>query len=135
MKRFLRDPNHGRPVASISAPVGTSGDTASEVLDSEGGQTPTDTEAPEKATARKTRKKAEEDSGKIVDVVLSDMSEPWPVESPNYWKRSLSDPYIRMMNTSGIGYKDHAGSMVCNIRPTSDVSVLTPNVGSMLRST
>ncbi|KAL9627248.1 MAG: hypothetical protein Q9204_006706, partial [Flavoplaca sp. TL-2023a] len=46
----------------------------------------------------------------IVDVVLSDMSAPWE-QTEGFWKRSLSDPYYRMMNTSGINFKDHAGSM------------------------
>lgn len=47
----------------------------------------------------------------IVDVVLSDMSAPWE-QTEGFWKRSLSDPYYRMMNTSGINFRDHAGSMV-----------------------
>ena len=50
--------------------------------------------------------------GRTVDVVLSDMSEPWE-QTDGFWKRSLSDPYYRMMNTSGINTRDHAGSMVC----------------------
>lgn len=45
-----------------------------------------------------------------VDVVLSDMSEPWPIVE-GMWKASLSAPY-RMMNTSGIRVRDHAGSIV-----------------------
>ncbi|KAL8676666.1 MAG: hypothetical protein Q9186_006837 [Xanthomendoza sp. 1 TL-2023] len=49
--------------------------------------------------------------GRWVDVVLSDMSAPWE-QTEGFWKRSLSDPYYRMMNTSGINFKDHAGSMV-----------------------
>ncbi|CAF9914809.1 MAG: 2' O-ribose methyltransferase [Alectoria fallacina] len=49
------------------------------------------------------------DSG-VVDVVLSDMSEPWE-QTHGFWKRSLSDPYYRMMNTSGVRFRDHAGSM------------------------
>lgn len=49
------------------------------------------------------------DSG-MVDVVLSDMSEPWE-QTEGFWKRSLSDPYYRMMNTSGVSFRDHAGSM------------------------
>lgn len=58
----------------------------------------------------------EEDGGKrdprkMVDVVLSDMSAPWE-QTTGFWKRTLSDPYTRMMNTSGIAFKDHAGSMV-----------------------
>ena len=46
-----------------------------------------------------------------VDVVLSDMSAPWE-QTTGFWKRSLSDPYFRMMNTSGMSFRDHAGSMV-----------------------
>lgn len=48
-----------------------------------------------------------------VDVVLSDMSEPW-AQPGTSWKRSLSDPYYRMMNTSGMSFRDHSGSMVRN---------------------
>ena len=50
------------------------------------------------------------DSG-MVDVVLSDMSEPWQ-QTEGFWKRSLSDPYYRMMNVSGVSFRDHTGSMV-----------------------
>jgi 21S rRNA (uridine2791-2'-O)-methyltransferase len=50
-------------------------------------------------------------SERSVDVVLSDMSAPWHPTS-GFWKRSLSDPYNRMMNTSGMSFRDHAGSMV-----------------------
>jgi 23S rRNA U2552 (ribose-2'-O)-methylase RlmE/FtsJ len=46
-----------------------------------------------------------------MQVVLSDMSEPWP-QTHGFSVNSLSNPYIRMMNTSGIAFKDHAGSMV-----------------------
>lgn len=56
------------------------------------------------------------ESGQIlertVDVVLSDMSAPW-YQTSGFWKRSLSDPYNRMMNASGVSFRDHAGSMVC----------------------
>ncbi|KAL8903566.1 MAG: hypothetical protein Q9207_003841 [Kuettlingeria erythrocarpa] len=48
---------------------------------------------------------------RMVDVVLSDMSAPWE-QTEGFWKRSLSNPYYRMMNTSGIKFRDHAGSMV-----------------------
>ena len=47
----------------------------------------------------------------LVDVVLNDMSEPWE-QTEGFWKRSLSDPYCRMMNVSGVSFRDHAGSMV-----------------------
>lgn len=50
-----------------------------------------------------------------VDVVLSDMSAPWPQIS-GFWKRSLSQPYHRMMNTSGVSFRDHVRSMVCAFR-------------------
>jgi 21S rRNA (uridine2791-2'-O)-methyltransferase len=49
---------------------------------------------------------------RTVDVVLSDMCEPW-LQTSGFWKRSLSNPYNRMMNTSGNNFRDHAGSMVC----------------------
>lgn len=49
--------------------------------------------------------------GRTVDVVLSDMSEPWD-QTTGFYKKSLSDPYIRMMNTSGNAFRDHTGSMV-----------------------
>ncbi|KAF2659511.1 FtsJ-domain-containing protein [Lophiostoma macrostomum CBS 122681] len=55
-------------------------------------------------------KERDERQGRVVDVVLSDMSEPWD-QTTGFHKRSLSDPYVRMMNTSGIAFKDHAGSM------------------------
>ncbi|KAL6235414.1 hypothetical protein BDW75DRAFT_250934 [Aspergillus navahoensis] len=50
------------------------------------------------------------DAQRTVDVVLSDMSAPWH-QTTGFWKRSLSNPYRRMMNTSGVPFKDHAGSM------------------------
>lgn len=50
---------------------------------------------------------------RIVDVVLSDMSAPW-IQTNGFWTRTLSDPYLRMMNISGLNLKDHIGSMVRN---------------------
>ncbi|KAL4889732.1 23S ribosomal RNA methyltransferase [Aspergillus ambiguus] len=50
-----------------------------------------------------------EEGERTVDVVLSDMSAPWH-QTNGFWKRSLSDPY-RMMNTSGVNFRDHARSM------------------------
>lgn len=55
----------------------------------------------------------------VVDVILSDMSEPW-AQTDGFWKRSLSNPYYRMMNTSGMPFRDHTGSMV------SKVTLLAP---------
>lgn len=62
-------------------------------------------------SGKRSVKSKEEEDGKVVDIVLSDMCEPW-LQTTGFWKRSLSDPYSRMMNTSGITFKDHAGSMV-----------------------
>jgi 21S rRNA (uridine2791-2'-O)-methyltransferase len=115
VKLFLQDPNHGRPLASLSAPIETTDSATGEDIVSGEPSLNADTETAEKVAPTKAKRKTQDDSGKMVDVVLSDMSEPWPLENPSYWKRSLSDPYIRMMNTSGINYKDHAGSMVWNI--------------------
>ncbi|KAL5083170.1 hypothetical protein Trisim1_001913 [Trichoderma cf. simile WF8] len=53
---------------------------------------------------------AESTSRNLVDVVLSDMSAPWE-QASGYSSRSLSNPYNRLMNTSGIASRDHAGSM------------------------
>lgn len=47
-----------------------------------------------------------------VDLVLSDMCDPWP-QTSGFWLRSINDPYIRLMNTSGNITRDHAYSIVC----------------------
>jgi 21S rRNA (uridine2791-2'-O)-methyltransferase len=47
----------------------------------------------------------------LADVVLSDMSEPWP-QTEGFWKNHLTETYFRMMNVSGIRVKDHVDSMV-----------------------
>ncbi|KAI1140546.1 23S ribosomal RNA methyltransferase [Hypoxylon sp. FL0543] len=51
-----------------------------------------------------------ENNGRLVDVVLSDMSAPW-MPTTRYSSNTLSNPYFRMMNTSGMSFRDHAGSM------------------------
>ncbi|KAJ5142082.1 hypothetical protein N7526_003077 [Penicillium atrosanguineum] len=101
---FLRNPNRGRP-----RQLGVLNDAGGSLLEpgmiSEAAQT--------------DREKCE----RTVDVVLSDMCEPWH-QTSGFWKRSLSDPYRRMMNTSGNNFRDHAGSMdLCNaaLRFSSDV--------------
>ncbi|MCJ1397907.1 2' O-ribose methyltransferase [Xylographa trunciseda] len=60
------------------------------------------------------KKNSDESEGRVVDIVLSDMSEPWE-QTTGFWLKSLSNPYRRMMNTSGMNFRDHAGSMdLCN---------------------
>lgn len=75
-----------------------------------------DVHLPEERDGSKAREEQEE--GRMVDVILSDMSAPWD-QTTGFWKRSLSDPYIRMMNTTGIKFSDHAGSMVCYLFTSS----------------
>jgi len=71
--------------------------------------------AVEKADAEpeKPLSQAERDDrdGRVVDVVLSDMSAPWE-QITGTWIKSVNNPYRRMMNTSGMPFRDHAGSMV-----------------------
>lgn len=91
---FLRNPNRGRPRSG-------EGHSTLEAENSTAAENNTEAEA--KASAEQ----------RTVDVVLSDMSEPWH-QTSGFWKRSLSNPY-RMMNTSGNSFRDHAGSMdLCN---------------------
>jgi 21S rRNA (uridine2791-2'-O)-methyltransferase len=46
----------------------------------------------------------------LVQVVLSDMSAPWE-QTTGFNVNTLSNPYHRLMNTSGNAFRDHAGSM------------------------
>ena len=80
----------------------TEGSQAERVVDA---ATPQNTE---KALSRRQR---DERDGRVVDVVLSDMCEPWE-QTTGFWKKTISDPYFRMMNASGMKFRDHAGSMV-----------------------
>lgn len=52
-----------------------------------------------------------------IQIVLSDMSAPWE-QTSGFSSKSLSNPYDRLMNTSGIASRDHAGSMV-RMKPKS----------------
>lgn len=78
--------------------------------------------------AKRSRRAQEEAEGRCVDVVLSDMSAPWD-QTSGFWKRSLSDPYFRMMNTSGINFKDHAGSMVSFLDTSPTAGMFSTDVG------
>lgn len=96
---FLRDPRRGRPFEDgYITPDRGSEDLSQHALDIKTGNSGANQESDSEL--------------RTVDVVLSDMSAPWPQIS-GFWKRSLSEPYHRMMNTSGVNFKDHAGSMVC----------------------
>ncbi|KAE8454022.1 hypothetical protein EG329_007798 [Mollisiaceae sp. DMI_Dod_QoI] len=119
VKRFLSDPDRGRPKPSLLSGLG---DGEHEVLASERSYIDLERHADDETQEGlwkidreggkrldRSRKKDEEE-GRCVDIVLSDMSAPWD-QTTGFWKRSLSNPYLRMMNTSGIAFKDHAGSM------------------------
>ncbi|KAE9378048.1 23S ribosomal RNA methyltransferase [Stipitochalara longipes BDJ] len=112
VKRFLLDPNRGRPKQQLFL-TDEDAETAAVVAEEDRSYIDLERHAddlPEATTTPKKKgKTSQDDQGKMVDVILSDMSEPWE-QTTGFWKRSLSNPY-RMMNTSGIPFKDHAGSM------------------------
>ncbi|GAM34017.1 FtsJ homolog [Talaromyces pinophilus] len=102
---FVRDPNRGRPrlptpPADEAGHITTDEDTT--VLQS---LTESSVVAIDKSKEENGKQKE-----RTVDVVLSDMSAPW-AQVKGFSNRSLSNPYRRMMNTSGISFRDHAGSM------------------------
>ncbi|OXV06616.1 hypothetical protein Egran_05616 [Elaphomyces granulatus] len=107
---FLRDPNRGRPRASrfsdgLNIPPERSFHDSQQNRADQGKQLSLgDMETKDSMYPNGI------ESEWTVDVVLSDMSAPWD-QTTGFWNRSLSDPHYRMMNTSGISFKDHAGSM------------------------
>jgi 21S rRNA (uridine2791-2'-O)-methyltransferase len=124
VKRFLSDPDRGRPKQQLfsnneeeGGAIVTEEDRSYIDLERRG-----DEDVQQGMTNKRNRKRKEdpENIHRHVDVVLSDMSAPW-MQTTGFWKRSLSNPYIRMMNTSGINFRDHAGSMVSfyhQLKPT-----------------
>ena len=102
----MRDPNRGRPRLP-TPPVDEDGhitaDNDTTVLQS--------LSESSFAAIDKSKEENGKQKERTVDVVLSDMSAPW-AQVKGFSNRSLSNPYRRMMNTSGIIFRDHAGSMV-----------------------
>ncbi|KAF2012302.1 FtsJ-domain-containing protein [Aaosphaeria arxii CBS 175.79] len=128
VRQYVQDPDLGRPRRQVTSPEHHEGYSEEDVEELErgyidlerhalggieietlgqAGQEGSRQEAEESKLSLKERDKRK---GRVVDVVLSDMSEPWD-QTTGFHKKSLSDPYTRMMNTSGIAFKDHAGSM------------------------
>ncbi|TVY40072.1 rRNA methyltransferase 2, mitochondrial [Lachnellula subtilissima] len=107
VKRFLSDPNRGRARPQLYASL--DGESPNAIIEPERSYIDLERHAGEE-TSPSNGERRPEDGGGMVDIVLSDMSAPWE-QTTGFWKRSLSDPYFRMMNTSGINFKDHAGSM------------------------
>lgn len=98
VKEFLADEERGR----TKPPPPTSGKVAQEESYLESAL---DEEAREDAVDERGGPK------RTVDVVLSDMWEPFPLRDSEKFKKHLKDPWLRLMNTSGIPFRDHAGSM------------------------
>lgn len=129
VRAYVRDPDLGRPRKQITSRT-SEGRTEEEVDDMERGYIDIERQAhlegagkeafgeqaqediaEDDPSARLSLKERDIRHGRAVDVVLSDMSEPWD-QTAGFYKKSLSDPYFRMMNTSGNAFRDHAGSMV-----------------------
>jgi 21S rRNA (uridine2791-2'-O)-methyltransferase len=111
IKAFLRDPDRGRLRHGPSALLGES--DQSDVEDEVTGYL--DRESQESILLSTSDSESEgvgEELGdRTVDVVLSDMWEPWdPLEG--MYKKHVGNSYRRLMNTSGNAFRDHAGSMV-----------------------
>ena len=117
IKSFLKDPSRGRPrrkeLFATSEKEAAGAIRADALQEVERGYI--DLERNDSAHDGLERAQEDEHAEKVVDVLLSDMSEPWE-QTAGFYKRSLSDPYHRMMNTSGINFRDHAGSMVHALR-------------------
>ena len=122
VKRFLSDPDRGRPrdqLANLS-PENAQHDGLQSIEQQNYIDSKHKTEVDETTlgigkkgpSSLKKSRKGGDDARKMVDVILSDMSAPWE-QTTGFGKKSLSSPYNRMTNTSGINFKDHAGSMVC----------------------
>jgi hypothetical protein len=86
-------------------------ETTTDSLDLEAAAAPPPPTTDRRGAGVLSQKQRDERAGRVVDVVLSDMCEPWELTT-GFWLRSVAEPYRRMMNTSGIPFKDHAGSMV-----------------------
>ena len=126
IKSFLRDPDRGRlrrPLMFGMPETPSDGHIDQGLLeDAEGGYLERESHiAVEEAEQHHQENMAsEQEQGpeqehehqdKCIDVVLSDMCEPWdPLDG--LYKKSISNPYYRLMNTSGNAFRDHAGSMV-----------------------
>jgi 21S rRNA (uridine2791-2'-O)-methyltransferase len=116
MKNFLRDPDRGRvrrPTILASQENDDHTTISDDIIRETTSQSYVDLEREENSGVDDGAWAEHED--KCIDVVLSDMCEPWPLTDGQY-KRSVNNPYARLMNTSGNTFRDHAGSMVGYLR-------------------
>lgn len=136
VKKFLRDPERGRPrpgpqsllnspAQGVALRIEELEESKRDYVDLERRAdllTPTDDHMGRKDTG--------DQRARVVNVVLSDMSAPWE-QTTGFWKRSLSNPHFRMMNTSGMNFRDHAGSMVSKSSASTAHHVQLVPVGFM----
>ncbi|TKX21576.1 rRNA methyltransferase-like protein 1 [Elsinoe australis] len=109
VRRYVRDWGMGR--AGVGGVRGVLGEREGEAVDGGQGMEGTGGQGIGGQGGKGTgMEEGKGDDGRVVDVVLSDMSAPWPLSSGS-WIKSVSNPYFRMMNTSGVSFRDHAGSM------------------------
>ena len=113
VRTFVRDPERGR----LRRPLLLSREAESNsisrgIIEETSGQGYVDSERETVSSSEEEDVGTERHEEQCVDVVLSDMCEPWDLIEGRH-KRSISNPYYRMMNTSGNAFRDHAGSMVC----------------------
>ncbi|KAF1809006.1 FtsJ-domain-containing protein [Eremomyces bilateralis CBS 781.70] len=121
VRTYVQDPARGRPIQRGIPPPTAESETseersesyidmdrhlAAEGMEPMGGVV----EELEQAETRLSTKEKDVAMGRVVDVVLSDMSAPWP-QTTGFSVNSVSDAYTRMMNSSGNSFRDHAGSM------------------------
>jgi 21S rRNA (uridine2791-2'-O)-methyltransferase len=128
VRAYVQNPQRGRARSRDPAPAEQPGaepqsyidlERAASRADGDGDGTDSGGEAGTKKTLLRARDEA---AGRVVDVVLSDMSAPWP-QTAAFGVNSVSNPYRRMMNTTGVGFKDHVGSMVSFGYPVSIAAV------------
>ena len=113
VRAFVRDPERGRLRRPLMLPVEDEGTGISEeIIKETSGHGYVDSERESVSSSGEEEGQTEGHEEQCVDVVLSDMCEPWDLIEGRH-KRSISNPYYRMMNTSGNAFRDHAGSMVC----------------------
>ncbi|CAD6625461.1 XXYS1_4_G0034280.mRNA.1.CDS.1 [Saccharomyces cerevisiae] len=66
-----------------------------------------------------------------VDVIISDMYEPWP-QTTGFWNNITNQAYFRMANTSGVSIRDHYQSIdLCDAALVTAIDLLRP-LGSLV---
>lgn len=115
IKTFLRDPDRGRlrrpSILASPQPEDAQNAVSEHVIRETTSLSYLDFEREENSEDEQVHSEHED---KCVDLVLSDMCEPWPIIDGLFIKSKIN-PYVRLMNTSGNTFRDHAGSMVCSM--------------------